>query len=85
MRRSRNRGRRPGLWTLREGLPEILARLDPCAAFDVSVPMQRMEALVDRVCTDLEAAFPGRRAEGLRPTSVPAACSGSRKRPRGHA
>ncbi len=46
------------LWAYREGISELLARLRPCTAFDVSVEIPRMAALVDELRTRLRAAWP---------------------------
>ncbi|RUR70436.1 FAD-binding protein [Variovorax guangxiensis] len=46
------------LWAIREGVSELLSQCKPCAAFDVSVPIERMDALVQDLRTRLEASFP---------------------------
>jgi FAD/FMN-containing dehydrogenase len=47
-----------GLWELREGVTELLSRLRPCAAFDVSVAMPSLESLVSELESRLAADFP---------------------------
>ncbi|WP_295548451.1 FAD-binding oxidoreductase [uncultured Pseudacidovorax sp.] len=46
------------LWAFREGVSELLSAHKPCAAFDVSVPIERMDALVQELSTRLESAYP---------------------------
>lgn len=46
------------LWSLREGVSELLAQIKPCAAFDVSVAITRMDELVQHLEEDLRKAFP---------------------------
>jgi FAD/FMN-containing dehydrogenase len=45
------------LWDIREGVSELLAIVKPCAAFDVSVALPRMDALVSRLRELLSRAF----------------------------
>jgi FAD/FMN-containing dehydrogenase len=47
------------LWNYREGVSELLAQCKPCAAFDVSVAVQRMDELVAELRTRLGGAYPG--------------------------
>lgn len=49
------------LWDLREGVSELLPSMHPFAAFDVSVALPRMEALVGELRTRLELQFPAQR------------------------
>lgn len=49
-----------GLWSIREGVSELLALTKPCAAFDVSVAITRMDELVEKLETELREAFPDR-------------------------
>ena len=49
------------LWSIREGVSELLALLKPCAAFDVSVAMTSMDALVQRLEEAMHREFPGQR------------------------
>ena len=46
------------LWAYREGISELLSICRPCAGFDVSVPIQRMAALVEVLRARLSAAYP---------------------------
>ncbi|MDE1179053.1 FAD-binding oxidoreductase [Paraburkholderia sp.] len=46
------------LWAYRETVGELLSKLKPHAAFDVGVPMDAMDALVNRVHDTLGARFP---------------------------
>ncbi|MBO9645157.1 MAG: FAD-binding oxidoreductase [Pseudacidovorax sp.] len=46
------------LWAFREGVSELLSIHKPCAAFDVSVPIERMDALVHELSARLDAAYP---------------------------
>lgn len=49
------------LWAIREGVGELLALLKPCAAFDVSVAITSMNALVQRLEDALRREFPEQR------------------------
>ena len=49
------------LWALREGVSELLPRMRPFAAFDVSVALPRMEGFVAAMRTRLEARWPAAR------------------------
>lgn len=49
------------LWEYREGISELLAHLKPCAAFDVSVALPQMDALVGQLRQMLTARFPSQR------------------------
>lgn len=46
------------LWAIREGVSELLALARPCAAFDVSVAIVRMDELVRTLEDQLRRAFP---------------------------
>lgn len=46
------------LWALREGEGELLSLAKPCAAFDVSVAITRMDELVHELEARLRGAFP---------------------------
>lgn len=46
------------LWAYREGVSELLSQCKPCAAFDVSVAIQRMDELVSELRTRLTTAYP---------------------------
>ncbi len=46
------------LWALREGVSELLPRMRPFAAFDVSVALPRMEGFVAAVRGELEGRWP---------------------------
>lgn len=46
------------LWGIREGVSELLSLVRPCAAFDVSVAITRMNELVERLEAELSAAHP---------------------------
>ena len=46
------------LWSIREGVSELLALAKPCAAFDVSVAITRMDELVRNLKDALRSAFP---------------------------
>jgi FAD/FMN-containing dehydrogenase len=48
-----------GLWDLREGVSELLSHLRPCAAFDVSVSLPQMDALVKQLRALLTEHYPG--------------------------
>ena len=41
------------LWAYREGVSELLSLCKPCAAFDVSVAIQRMDALLSASCAQV--------------------------------
>ena len=47
------------LWSIREGVGELLTQAKPCAAFDVSVAITRMDELVHRLEEQLHGAYPG--------------------------
>lgn len=47
-----------GLWSIREGVSELLALVKPCAAFDVSVAITRMDELVAQLKNQLRDIFP---------------------------
>jgi FAD/FMN-containing dehydrogenase len=49
------------LWKYRETVGEMLARLKPHAAFDVGIPMARMDGFVTSVRQRLGQLFPGQR------------------------
>ncbi|SCK15467.1 FAD/FMN-containing dehydrogenase [Variovorax sp. HW608] len=49
------------LWAIREGVSELLAVAKPCAAFDVSVAITRMDELVHRLEDQLKREFPGQK------------------------
>lgn len=49
-----------GLWSIREGVSKLLALTKPCAAFDVSVAITRMDELVEKLEAQLRKAFPDR-------------------------
>ena len=46
------------LWTYREAVGELLGALKPFAAFDVGIPMSRMQEFVEQVGRDLRQLFP---------------------------
>jgi FAD/FMN-containing dehydrogenase len=46
------------LWAIREGVSELLSACKPCAAFDVSVAISKMDELVKDLRASLEQAFP---------------------------
>jgi FAD/FMN-containing dehydrogenase len=46
------------LWAIREGVSELLAMAKPCAAFDVSVAITRMDELVRELEGKLQSVFP---------------------------
>lgn len=46
------------LWSIREGVSELLALAKPCAAFDVSVAITRMDEMVQRLEETLRSAYP---------------------------
>jgi FAD/FMN-containing dehydrogenase len=48
------------LWSYRESVSELLSLLRPCAAFDVSVSMPKMEALVDELRESLSRQHLGK-------------------------
>jgi FAD/FMN-containing dehydrogenase len=50
-----------GLWQYRETVGEMLSRMKPHAAFDVGVPMARLDGLVSSVRATLERQFPNAR------------------------
>jgi FAD/FMN-containing dehydrogenase len=49
------------LWAYRETVGEMLSRMKPHAAFDVGIPMARMDAFVTSVRASLEERFPRQR------------------------
>lgn len=49
------------LWDYREGVSELLSQCKPCAAFDVSVAIQRMDELVAELRRLLVQAYPAQR------------------------
>lgn len=49
------------LWTIREGVSELLATFKPCAAFDVSVAITRMDELVQQLQDKLHQEFPAQK------------------------
>ena len=48
------------LWAYREAIGELLSMAKPCAAFDVSVAMPHMDALVTQLRSMLTHRFPGK-------------------------
>lgn len=46
------------LWAYREGVSELLSHCKPCAAFDVSVAITRMDELVKALRSQLQQAHP---------------------------
>jgi FAD/FMN-containing dehydrogenase len=50
-----------GLWQYRETVGEMLARMKPHAAFDVGIPLARLDGLVSSVRATLERQFPNAR------------------------
>jgi FAD/FMN-containing dehydrogenase len=46
------------LWTYRETVDELLSKLKPHAAFDIGIPMDRMEQFVDDARASLRERFP---------------------------
>jgi FAD/FMN-containing dehydrogenase len=48
------------LWEIREAASEIMPRMRPFVAFDVSIPLRDMGDVVDRLSLHLETAYPGR-------------------------
>jgi FAD/FMN-containing dehydrogenase len=50
---------REGFWKIRDGVAEIGAFIKNAANFDVSVPISSMQAFLDAVERDLQAALPG--------------------------
>ena len=52
---------RDALWAIRDDISTLFRALSPKLNYDVSVPLQDMEAYVARVRSDLEARFPGAR------------------------
>ncbi|WCM94978.1 FAD-binding oxidoreductase [Acidovorax sp. NCPPB 2350] len=46
------------LWAYREAVGELLGALKPFAAFDVGIPMARMETFVEAVGDELRGSFP---------------------------
>ena len=46
------------LWSYREAIGELLGELKPFAAFDIGIPMARMDAFVQAVSQELHDSFP---------------------------
>lgn len=46
------------LWDMRDAIGEMLSRMRPCAAFDIGIPMAKMEAFVDDVGAALRGCYP---------------------------
>ncbi len=47
-----------GFWAIRDGVGELLSRLDAPATFDIGVPIQAMDRFVTDVRADLSRQFP---------------------------
>ncbi|MCC7462028.1 MAG: FAD-binding oxidoreductase [Gammaproteobacteria bacterium] len=50
-----------GLWAFREAIAELVADLAPAANFDVSVPLPRMGAFIERIEALLRKRYPAQR------------------------
>jgi FAD/FMN-containing dehydrogenase len=48
-------------WQIRDGIGEILPTLDPCANFDISVPISQMEDFLSKADKRLQESFPSTR------------------------